>query len=110
MQNPTFMELLVQRKIVDTPVFTVDFNPKRPGSAPEIEFGVITYEKASGTLAQAPVNQKSGWWTVDEISFTVNGDLIKAANGSVIQSSMIFGSCQSNLCSGNLWLTGDRWV
>jgi len=90
------MELLVQQKVIDAPVFTVNFSPKLPGSKPEIEFGVITHSKASGPLAQAPVNSKPGWWTVDDITYSVNGKFIAAANGSTIASSMIFGLYQLN--------------
>jgi len=109
-RNPTFMELLVQQKVIDAPVFTVDFNPKLPGSKPEIEFGVISYNKASGPLAQAPVNSKPGWWTVDGITYSVNGKPLAAANGSTIASSMIFGSYQPSFNRKALSLTAYRCV
>ncbi|KAL8738241.1 MAG: hypothetical protein Q9181_000921 [Wetmoreana brouardii] len=68
-----FMNRLIDGAAPTLPVFTVDFDPERPGSKPTIEIGKIDRQKANGTLQHAHVNKTDGWWAVNEISFEANG-------------------------------------
>ena len=70
-------------------LFTVDFIPQEGGNIAQIEFGHINTKKANGNMNTAPVNSSSGFWQVDNISFTI-GD---PGTGLLIpiNSSMIFG-------------------
>ena len=77
-------------------VFTVDFIPQEGGNIAQIEFGHINNKKANGNMNTAPVNSSSGFWQVDNISFTIGdpgtGHLIP------INSSMIFGPSRLYTC------------
>ncbi|KAL9601242.1 MAG: hypothetical protein Q9219_002647 [cf. Caloplaca sp. 3 TL-2023] len=72
----SFMERLIEGTKLDPPVFTVDFDPSRNNSKPTVEMGKIDPEKYSGDLAYAPVNNKDGWWAVDNVTFEVGGRAI----------------------------------
>lgn len=71
------------------PLFTVDFIPQEGGNIAQLEFGYINTKKANGNMNTAPVNNASGFWLVEDISFTIGdpgtGFLIP------INQSMIFG-------------------
>ena len=77
-------------------LFTVDFIPQEGGNIAQIEFGHINTKKANGNMNTAPVNSSSGFWQVDNISFTIGdpgtGHLIP------INSSMIFGPSRLYTC------------
>ena len=81
------MEKLMPR--LPEPLFTVDFIPQQGGNIAQIEFGYINTKKANGNMNTAPVNKTSGFWLVEDISFTIGdpgtGFLIP------INQSMIFG-------------------
>ncbi|KAL8704287.1 MAG: hypothetical protein Q9201_002541 [Fulgogasparrea decipioides] len=81
-----FMNRLIDGTAPTLPVFTVDFGPQRLGSKPTVEIGKIDPQKASGTLQHAHVNNKDGWWAVDDISFEVNGTSIPTTQ------TMVFGT------------------
>lgn len=83
----------------DTPtldVFTVDFNPDKGSRTPTIEIGKIDRSKAAGNLGHAPVsNRTTAKWTVDHISWSVNGQPINyKVNGHATNytQSMLFGA------------------
>ena len=86
------MERLMSR--LPQPLFTVDFIPQRGGNVAQIEFGYINTKKANGNLHGARVNNSTGRWKVDDVSFTI-GD---PGNGALIplNSSMIFGQYYLN--------------
>ena len=83
----------------DTPtlaVFTVDFNPAKGSRSPTVEIGKIDRTKAAGNLGHAPVsNRTTAKWTVDDISWSVNGQTITTkVNGHPTNytQSMLFGA------------------
>ncbi|KAL9605901.1 MAG: hypothetical protein Q9179_000922 [Wetmoreana sp. 5 TL-2023] len=81
-----FMNRLIDGTAPTLPVFTVDFGPQRLGSKPTVEIGKIDPQKASGTLQHAHVNNKDGWWAVDDISFEVNGTSIPTTQTMVFDT------------------------
>ncbi|KAI4281799.1 MAG: hypothetical protein L6R38_003428 [Xanthoria sp. 2 TBL-2021] len=82
------------------PVFTIDGNPQRSGSKPSFELGHISREKYNGELYYAPVNNKDGWWAVDNITFEAGFD-IDHYPGQAIKSKhgMVFDTGGSGLIS-----------
>ncbi|KAI4118112.1 MAG: hypothetical protein LQ338_007461 [Usnochroma carphineum] len=82
----SFMERLIGATNPTLPVFTVDFDPKRPHSKPTVEVGKVDPEKYNGSLAYAPVNNKDGWWAVDNVSFEVGGQPIKPKQTMIIDT------------------------
>ncbi|KAI4120802.1 MAG: hypothetical protein LQ338_006755 [Usnochroma carphineum] len=78
------MERLIGATNPTLPVFTVDFDPKRPHSKPTVEVGKVDRQKYNGSLAYAPVNNKDGWWAVDNVSFEVGGQPIKPKQTMII--------------------------
>ncbi|KAL8715197.1 MAG: hypothetical protein Q9220_001155 [cf. Caloplaca sp. 1 TL-2023] len=81
----SFMSTLIKKHPPTLPVFTVDLNPQRPHSKPSVEIGKIDRAKANGDLQHAPVNNSTGRWAVDDISFEVNGEALP------VRQSMLFG-------------------
>ena len=81
------MERLMPR--LPEPIFTVDFIPQEGGNIAQLEFGYINKKKANGNMNTAPVNNASGSWLVEDITFMI-GD---PGAGSLIpiNSSMVFG-------------------
>ncbi|KAL8946172.1 MAG: hypothetical protein Q9222_007403 [Ikaeria aurantiellina] len=89
----SFMLRLLESYPPTLPVFTVDLNPQRPHSKPTVEIGKIDREKANGDLQHAPVNNSSGWWAVDDISFEVDGQALP------VRQTMIFDTGGSSTIS-----------
>ncbi|KAL8829607.1 MAG: hypothetical protein Q9170_006093 [Blastenia crenularia] len=89
----SFMERLIGATTPTLPVFTVDFDPKRSGGIPSIEVGKIDRRKANGNLQHAPVNNKDGWWAVDDIAFETQGEIFKT------NQTMIFDTGGSSVIS-----------
>jgi hypothetical protein len=90
------MERLMSK--LPQPIFTVDFIPQPGGNnVAEVDFGYINPNKINGNLYTAPINNSTGHWLVENVTFVV-GDLAKpgglAVPGSFSQS-MIFGSCRT---------------
>lgn len=77
--------LEIEKETPTEDVFTVDFNIKARARTPTIEIGKINRQKAAGNLGHVPVNNSTGFWTVDNIAFEVNGVAINHTQ------SMIFG-------------------
>lgn len=76
-----------------TPVFTVDFKP--PPTVPELEFGIINYDKAKGPLSKVSIDPAIGRWQVDNITFTIGTgptSINAVSNGQTLHASMLFGS------------------
>lgn len=78
-------------------VFTVYFDPNNAEGrrTPSIEIGKIDRQKANGkNLGHVPVNNQSGYWNVDNISFEVNGaPITQTVNGvaNTYTQRMLFG-------------------
>lgn len=76
------------------PIFTVDFIPQPGGNnVAEIDFGYIDPNKMNGDLYTAPINNSTGHWLVENVTFVV-GDLARSTDLAVpgsFSQSMIFG-------------------
>ncbi|KAI4111778.1 MAG: hypothetical protein LQ339_000235 [Xanthoria mediterranea] len=82
------------------PVFTIDGNPQRSGSKPSFELGHISREKYNGDLYHAPVNNKDGWWAVDNITFEAGFDIDHHPGKSINSNhGMVFDNGGSGLIS-----------
>ena len=98
------------------PVFTVDFNPAKGPRSQTVEIGKIDRSKAAGDLGHAPVsNRTTAKWTVDNISWSVNGQAITTAvNGHATNytQSMLFGAYRAIKRTSNadklLQILGDQ--
>ena len=90
------MEYLIPRLNAsgDLPVFTIAFDRNNPNNS-ILEFGVINHARANGPLSVAPVDNSSGRWLVENVTFVI-GDPgntpIRAGPGNEIyQQSVLFG-------------------
>ena len=68
---------------LDAAVFTVKLNPsKGTRAAPELELGIINWDKGTGPFTKAAIDNSGARWQVNDVSFTV-GDLAAPGNGPV---------------------------
>ena len=79
------------------PIFTVDLTPQPGGNnVAEIDSGYINPNKINDNLYTAPVNNSTGQWLVENVTFAV-GDLgnpgKEPAVSDSFQQSMIFSLC-----------------
>ena len=87
----SFMERLVGANVSTLPVFTVDFDPIRNGNKPTVEVGKIDLQKAeNGTLFTAPVDNKDGWWAVNNVSFQVGNTRLQIKHSMLMGNFFVF--------------------
>ena len=82
------------------PVFTVDLDPQRPGSSRTIEIGKIDHSKANGDLQRAPVNNGSGFWQVDNITYEVAGKRVPGNHSMILGTSTLIAALPNHLDIG----------
>ncbi|KAL8817251.1 MAG: hypothetical protein Q9191_008182 [Dirinaria sp. TL-2023a] len=78
--------LEIEKQTPTEDVFTVDFNIKAGARTPTIEIGKIDRSKAAGNLGHVPVNNSTGFWTVDNIAFEVNGVAINHTQSMIFDT------------------------
>ena len=75
-KQPTFAEALVGAGAVSSPVFATAFTT---GDSGYITFGDVDSSAYSGSLTQIPIDNSTGFWYIDNVSFGVNGNEFSSA-------------------------------